>query len=993
MMELLFIEGGKGGETIRLAFDKAWFGRQATCDVVLPDEELNPVHCLIERRGDDYFIVDNKSSTGTFVNRERISESVIRVGDQITIGPNQILIRQAGTMTPFRFLIDRDNGESQIIDQTSIDIGRKNSCSLQLDDLAVSPVHAGLEFRDGRIHVSDRSNGAGVYVNGQRVISQELQDGDVVRIKPFDVTVTIFEGKCVLGVRHLNAVPEAKPSVGIAAPAQWVQAKAPVWVPTSDLSAGRFPKMPVAVALASTLALAAYIWGSQQIWISPGEISPAHSNLSCSSCHSSAGSEREAKCQSCHASVKPATHAAAAAHTRQRIDCASCHPEHQGSTTDLVRSVAGGCQSAGCHSQVHAKEKRSLAARRIPSPQTRILGADAFNARLVSFTGKPGDLLHRKHMDMLGQDCMACHTDQKGLVKVETSVMRSRCLVCHYASIQKAPIPGGSPLEASFANFKTHPDDPMHARHSSALSGECGNCHADGNTTVRVSRETMRARCLSCHGFGEEATLEQRCHRCHFQHSESDPEKIRALLNPKPPVEVASSWPNFPLWLKWPGFFVVPALYLAFVAKRWRRDQQRRLREIQHEVDQVEKFPTEVKITEVHSPANAAPVAAIESAHQRPSIDLDLCLGCGICVTACPFEVLEIVNEKAIAARMDDCTGFAACAAECPTDAIQLVMVGPLQVQSLPVMDASLQSNVPGLYLAGEVTGKGLIKAAINQGKLVADSIIANPPAAGVIGSGPAGISAALAVKQAGLSVKVLEQGTLANTIRNYPRQKFVMAEPVYVPLFGPLWIEDSSKETLLDRWREIVASTGLTIEEGVKVAGIESIDGAFNVKAEGGLIYQAGSVVLAVGRRGSPRRLEIAGEELAKVAYSLLDADAYQGRAICVVGGGDSAIETVIALSRAELSNTISLVHRGKSFDKSNPRNLKKLMKRIDEGRVTPYLESKLVEIHECSVLVHGLDTSREIDNDFVFVLAGGLGPQELLAACGVETRRSGLG
>jgi len=261
-----------------------------------------------------------------------------------------------------------------------------------------------------------------------------------------------------------------------------------------------------------------------------------------------------------------------------------------------------------------------------------------------------------------------------------------------------------------------------------------------------------------------------------------------------------------------------------------------------------------------------------------------------------------------------------------------------------------------------------------------------------VVGAGPAGISAALAAKSEGLKVLVLEQGTRANTIRNYPRQKFVMAEPVMIPVYGQLWMEDTSKETLLERWQEIIASTGLTIQEEEKVLGVVQSSGQFVVRSTKSE-YQGARVVLAIGKRGSPRKLAVPGEDSSKVAYSLLDADAYRGQAICIVGGGDSGIEAANGLARQDLENRVWLVHRAEDFKLAKPRNQKKIQKYMDQGRVTPFFKSAVVEIRERSVILKTPTGNEEIENDFVFVMVGGENPKKFLSDCGIEFSQRPLG
>ena len=378
---------------------------------------------------------------------------------------------------------------------------------------------------------------------------------------------------------------------------------------------------------------------------------------------------------------------------------------------------------------------------------------------------------------------------------------------------------------------------------------------------------------------------------------------------------------------------------------------------------------------------------------------MDLCVGCGTCVHVCPFNVLEIVNEKAIAARLEDCTGFAACAAECPTEAIVLVSGGAMQTMELPTYDADLETNVPGMYLAGEVTGEGPDQGCDQpRVRKLSRSIMKNKPAPGlqydviVVGAGPAGTSTALAAKSEGLNVLVLEQGTQANTIRNYPRQKFVMAEPVMIPVYGPLWMEDTSKESLLERWQQIITSTGLVINEEEKVLRVVRNADHFVVTSTKGE-YQGARVVLAIGKRGSPRKLAVPGEDSSKVAYNLMDADAYKGKSICIVGGGDSGLEAACGLGRPDLQNKVWVVHRTEDFSRAKPRNQKKIKKAMDEGRVSAFFTAAVAEIGENSISVKTETGVEKIDNDYVFVMVGGENPKKFLADCGIEFSQRPLG
>jgi thioredoxin reductase (NADPH) len=976
MLELIFLEGGQLGQTIRLTFDKAWFGRQPTCDFVLQGAGISRVHFCIEQRGEDYVLVDNRSTNGVFVNGVRTELATLRAGDDLVVGSNRLQVREiaAGARELFRFAAQRGGGESdsQIVEQETVLLGRKSICPIQLNDPAVAAVHAELEHRSDGVWITDQSSGAGVYINGQRVVSQQLHDGDVVTIKPFEITISLTEEMCFLGILdrtvELQAPPanvpgnyrdvvvapareagQAKPSAAISALPRWMQAKAPIWVPTSDILPNRFRSGMLVIFLLGVLGWAAIAFAAK--WnsaYSPGPLTEVHAAFGCASCHSSFARVSDANCQSCHADKT-----AAAIHQQKKVSCEDCHSEHRGAKFDIARDVGSGCQSAGCHVTVHAAQKRLLAKQAAPEPGLKVPPAVALAAHFEA-----GDAMHDKHANLKAA-CAACHT-------------------------------GGDP-----GLLDANPKQPA----------------------IRVKElKDIRMRCLDCHGFGPEATLRERCYSCHLEHPTEKAAVLTVLRFPDGLArsKTAQSGPSGLLVLLG-AVVVVPLFFIAVSVGdlrvkhgRLKADAAKKLRSAPVEADVAAVLVPAVAVTpgavgagvaEPKPTDNQAPGGVL-----RPRIDLDLCVACGTCVHVCPFNVLEIVNEKAIAVRLEDCTGFAACVAECPTEAIVLVPGGAMQTMELPIYDTELETNIPGIYLAGEITGKALIKVAINQGKKVVDSILKSQPEPGmqydviVVGAGPAGTSAALAAKAEGLKVLVLEQGTQANTIRNYPRQKFVMAEPVMIPVYGPLWMEDTSKESLLERWQQIIASTGLAIQEEEKVlrvvrhSGQPDGRGHFEVHSTKGA-YQAARVVLSIGKRGSPRKLGVPGEDSAKVAYNLSDADAYRGQAICIVGGGDSGIEAACGLARPDLQNRVWLVHRTEDFSKAKPRNQKKIKKAMDEGRLTAFFNSAVVEIRERSMAVKTPQDVQEIDNDFVFVMVGGESPKKFLNECGIEFSQRPLG
>ena len=399
----------------------------------------------------------------------------------------------------------------------------------------------------------------------------------------------------------------------------------------------------------------------------------------------------------------------------------------------------------------------------------------------------------------------------------------------------------------------------------------------------------------------------------------------------------------------------------------------------------------------------------------RPVINATLCIGCGSCVDSCPETgTLALVGGKAILANPDRCVGHAKCAEACPTSAISLAFGSTLQTLRAPFVKETFESNVPGIYVVGELSGMGLIKTAINEGRLAIDSIKREleergewaPPSfvnghgptalpsvstadgqpydVVIVGAGPAGLSASLSALQHGLRYLTLEQGEVAATIRNYPRHKFLMAEPVEMPLYGSLYVGDGTKESLLSVWENILANTGVQVQTQERVETAVREGPLFKVVTTKGS-YRAKNIVLALGKRGSPRKVGIPGEELAKVTYRLIEAGGYQNKDVLVVGGGDSAIEASLALSKAS-RNRVTLSYRGERFERARERNRKMLEEAEQQSRVRILRQSHLTAITPRAVRLEVGGEAIECANDYVFILIGGEPPERFLRKIGIE-------
>jgi putative YpdA family bacillithiol system oxidoreductase len=389
---------------------------------------------------------------------------------------------------------------------------------------------------------------------------------------------------------------------------------------------------------------------------------------------------------------------------------------------------------------------------------------------------------------------------------------------------------------------------------------------------------------------------------------------------------------------------------------------------------------------------NAA-AGLLEPATLHPRIDLLTCIGCGSCVEICPENVLGIVGGRAAIVHGMRCVGHALCVDVCPVGAITMGFGKPRQGMEIPWYDEHLQTNIPGLYVIGELGGIGLIRNAIEQGKRAIAHIGAPQVAApsvfdvAIIGAGPAGFGAALAAQERGLRYVVFEQYDLGGSLLHYPRQKLVLTQPVELPLYGRLKSSEIKKEELLRLFNDVARSLHLNIHAQRKVETLQHADGQFVVRATGEEVI-ARNVILALGRRGSPRKLGVEGEELPKVAYQLIEAESYQNRRILVVGGGDSAIEAAVALSR-QRGNVVTVSYRKGEFVRLKEKNERAIAEAIAAQKIQVYFNSEVAEIRPGSALVRThAGSPEELGNDFVFIFAGGELPAGFLKAIGVALR-----
>ena len=383
-----------------------------------------------------------------------------------------------------------------------------------------------------------------------------------------------------------------------------------------------------------------------------------------------------------------------------------------------------------------------------------------------------------------------------------------------------------------------------------------------------------------------------------------------------------------------------------------------------------------------------------EPASLHPVVDHAVCLGCASCVKACPEReknVLGVIHGKAHLVNPSHCIGHGACKKACPFNAIELVFGSEKRGVDIPQVDEAFQTNVPGIFIAGELGGMGLIRNAVSQGVQAVDAISALDGLGRegrhdlvIIGAGPAGIAASLAAKSNKLDFVTLEQDTLGGTVSHYPRGKIVMTAPALLPIVGKMHFRETTKEALMEFWEGIVSKAGLQVSERERVESIQVEDDGFTV-ATANNSYKTRAVLLAIGRRGTPRKLGVPGEEQTKVVYRLIDPEQYQHQHVLVVGGGDSALEAAISIAE-EPGTTVTLSYRSEAFSRAKEKNRNKVADAEKQGRLNVLMQSNVKHINTEQVTIQTPEDLINIDNDAVIVCAGGILPTAFLKNIGIQ-------
>jgi thioredoxin reductase/ferredoxin len=314
-------------------------------------------------------------------------------------------------------------------------------------------------------------------------------------------------------------------------------------------------------------------------------------------------------------------------------------------------------------------------------------------------------------------------------------------------------------------------------------------------------------------------------------------------------------------------------------------------------------------------------------------------------------------------------------------------------VREAPRIDDRYQSDVKGLYVVGDLADAPIIKVALNQGYDVAKRVWEEDLGGTtgtdvldfvVIGAGPAGIGAALALNEVGANYTVLEKERPFATIQNFPRSKLIFSEPKHIANKGNFWFEDARTDELVERWDQALDDHSLPIQQPVEVTDVQRVNGVMEVSTKGGETFRARAVLLAIGRRGTVRKLDIPGERLDKVRYNLKDPEDHRGRKVLVVGGGDSAVE--VACDCADSGAEVTIVYRKDSFSRPKLKNQERIATYIQSGRVMALMSASPVEVLLDSVAVERAGERIDVPNDDVLVLIGTTLPHGFLRRLGIK-------
>ena len=305
-------------------------------------------------------------------------------------------------------------------------------------------------------------------------------------------------------------------------------------------------------------------------------------------------------------------------------------------------------------------------------------------------------------------------------------------------------------------------------------------------------------------------------------------------------------------------------------------------------------------------------------------------------------------------------------------------------------------TELKGVRVVGDLTGVPLLKFSADTGAKAVEAIFEESDfkkGAGddsgiydlvIVGAGVSGLSAAIEAKKAGLNFIVYEADEPFSTIHNFPRKKPIYTYPTEMQQAGELTFQSEVKEDLLEELNAQKKQHGIETTQA-KVDNLTREGGTITVNLTEDEPVKAQRVVVAIGRTGNFRKLNVPGEGMDKVSNRLIDAGEHRGQKVMVVGGGDSALEAAISLAGEGAEVTLS--YRKKEFSRPKPENIEKLDALEKEGKLSMRMGTNVQEINEDHVVLCGDDNEDcKVENDYVFTLIGREPPLDFFRKSGIH-------
>jgi thioredoxin reductase (NADPH) len=976
--ELVFISGAAKNDRIPLGDQQIILGTRVDCSTVLSDLLASPLHCAISKAGDQFVATDLGSEGGTFINGERIFQgTALKPGDLIAVGTHVLEARLLGgvaiasrgntiftTMSPLdgpqpRFVLD-----GRVIKAKKIVIGRAPSCDVVVDNPAVSREHCNVTWDNGFV-IRDTS-AAGTYIDDKRVVQQQLPPSGVVRIVDTLFRITVRGEVCTME-RADAALAQAAVDV------QRAKAGAHLSMLSRAMNVADVQHASVGAGDGGMRTLFRMDAGAleQEIAARKKDLKKGAPAWRPSSDLARDGALRGAVVLSLLAALALCGGAIVLGHGKALLNhgLSSAH-----SSAAFVEKAGGATVCSACHTagmRVNVASCASCHGGFDPRAKHHALDCGGCH---VEHRGSPKTDDHSLHA--LGRCTEKCHQGQhKDDFTPQKDVPQKLAAGLIPDKPSLVPIMNSNPADRQIAALNLH---EAHAKRAI----NCTACHASIEKGELVEGKPALA-CFRCHQGGEQA-LKSGCQSCHGrEHAQA---MVRLPLG-SPGLQTTMSTPSPITAVGWATGIAFIAGAPGLMFGTWIR--LRRRRAAREMVEEMKAHPAEVVKRLVHS------------------INDSKCVGCSMCVQACPASVLELVEHKSRVVNFDSCIQCKKCEQACAFDALRMHDADkPPPMIPMPSIDAFHETPVAGMFLIGQASGTPQVKNATNLGRAAVQRILMQGYQPGtaqqmganvdvvIVGSGPAGLSAALTCIETGLSYVVLEkEREFSWTIRNYYHKgKEVMAEPNDVSLEATLPHWDSSREELLGAWAELVQQYRVDVRYQQSVIDVKKDNDRFTVHIGDPKGQPAGQitcmrVVLAIGTLGNPRKLGCPGEELEKVKNSLVDPDEWQGKNILVVGGSDSAVEVVLALARPELRNQVWFSTRGAKLEGIKPKNRKLIEDALAANRFQMRYATAVGEVTASAVtLTKKEDGSKEeLPNDVIFAMIGGNSPQKWLQQIGV--------